>query len=152
MPDQMFYSAATPRLALPLLFAGQAQKEATVNEALSMLDLAVGAVVQGVRSTVPSGPQIGQMWLVGQGGEADFATHDGHLAGWTEGGWRFIVPFAGMCVHDLEAGAMRLFDGSWKIAAVPSTPSGGSFVDGEARAAITALIASLQSIGVFPGS
>lgn len=152
MPDQLFYSAKTPRFALPLLFAGQAQKETTVNEALSTLDLAVSAVVQGVRSIVPTNPQVGQMWLVGPAAEADFAAHEGELAGWTEGGWRYIVPSPGMCVHDLEAGARRMFDGSWRIAAVPPAPSGGAFVDSEARAAITALIASLQSIGVLPAS
>lgn len=152
MPDQVIYSAATPRLALPLLFAGQAQKETTVNEALSVLDFAVCAVVQGVRTAPPASPQVGQSWLVGPNPEADFAEREGQLAGWTDAGWRYIDPLPGMRIHDQHAGAMRFFDGSWKIAPVPIAPSGGAFVDGEARAAIAALIASLQTIGVLSAS
>jgi hypothetical protein len=43
----------TPRLALPLLQPGQAQKETTHNEALAVLDLVVQASVLAVGTNVP---------------------------------------------------------------------------------------------------
>ena len=38
MADPIVFDTATPRFALPLLFAGQAQKEAFVNEAHALAD------------------------------------------------------------------------------------------------------------------
>ncbi|MFX4817188.1 DUF2793 domain-containing protein, partial [Acinetobacter baumannii] len=56
----------TSRLALPLLAAGQAQKEMFHNEALALIDLALAAAVESVGlNTPPATPEDGQCWIVG---------------------------------------------------------------------------------------
>ena len=85
------------RLALPLLAAGQAQKEWTHNEALALLDLAVQATVAGDARRAARGPGGGRS----AGSSAMRPTgawtgHAGAIAGWTAGGWRFVAPREGM--------------------------------------------------------
>jgi hypothetical protein len=59
----------TERLGLPLLAAGQAQKELTHNEALSLLDVAVGRAAESAGLvTPPALPEPGQCWIVASGG------------------------------------------------------------------------------------
>lgn len=48
----------TPRLALPMLQPGQAQKEMFHNEALALLDLATQAVVEAVGVDAPPGDPV----------------------------------------------------------------------------------------------
>lgn len=149
MPDSLSYASTTPRLGLPMLFTGQSQKEVTVNEALLAIDLLVGAVVEGVLGTPPADPAIGQMWIVGNTGSAAFSGHDGELAAWTEGGWRFFRPQTGLRVDDLSVNAQRIFDGTWALAASPAAPEGGANVDVEARACIVALLQALRTARII---
>ncbi|WP_420140894.1 DUF2793 domain-containing protein [Sphingomonas sp.] len=87
----------TPRLMLPLLAAGQAQKEVTHNEALTLLDMLVQPVVEASGIDVPPvAPQPGQIWIVGGAASGAWAGHADHLAGWSGGGWRFVTPQPGM--------------------------------------------------------
>lgn len=61
--------AQTDRLALPLLAAGQAQKEITHNEALGQLDMLVQLIVVSADlSAPPASPAEGQCWIVASGG------------------------------------------------------------------------------------
>ncbi|WP_062346129.1 DUF2793 domain-containing protein [Novosphingobium sp. CCH12-A3] len=149
MTDPISYSTTTSRLGLPLLFAGQAQKETTVNEALALLDLCVAGSVQGVLNDPPTAPVIGQAWIVGANPTGPFANHANAIAGWTEGGWRFVQPVIGMRCYDLQNSSYRLFDGSWTLATAPASPQGGAVVDAEARAAIAALIEMLTVTGTI---
>lgn len=158
------------RLALPLLSAGQAQKELYHNEALAILDLLGHAAVEdhGI-NTPPSTPSIGQCWVVGASPTGAWAGHANALAGWTSGGWRFIAPRAGMSVWDSGAGYSLHHDGgSWvngalsvsslniggiqvigsQSAAIP-TPTGGSVVDVEARAAVVSMLNALRTHGLI---
>lgn len=161
---------ATPRFALPLIAPGQAQKEAFHNEALSAIDAAIHACVEGAAlATPPSGPNTGQCWLVASGATGAWADADDSLACWTAGGWRFIAPVPGMIVWDRAAGRWIHWSGSawiedaWPVATltiggeqvvgprqpdVPS-PSGGTTIDAEARAAVDLLIATLKSHGLI---
>lgn len=145
MPDSFAYSTATPRNGLPLLFAGQSQKEATVNEALLTIDLLLGAAVESVVTVPPITPSVGQMWIIGSDATAAFNGRDNYLAAWTEGGWRFLQPYAGLRIHDRTASAQRIFDGVWKIANAPDAPNGGAIVDSEARASIVAILQALKT-------
>lgn len=87
----------TPRFALPVLHIGQADKEQTHNEALALIDLAMGAVVEDVGVDVPPGdPQPGQCWIVGDAPSGAWAGNARAIAGWTAGGWRFVAARAGL--------------------------------------------------------
>lgn len=88
--------AATPRLGLPYLAAGQAQKELTHNEALVLADAMVCASVVGVAvDAPPASPAPGQCWIVGAAPTKEWAGQAGALAVWTSGGWRFVPPCDG---------------------------------------------------------
>lgn len=152
MTDPVSYSTATPRLGLPMLFVGQTQKEATFNEALAMIDMIVGGGVLGLRNDPPLAPSVGQVWIVGTTPSGAFAGQSSCIAGWTEGGWRFVHPVQGMRVHDLQSGATRLYDGAWKVVSAPAAPTGGAVVDSEARAALVLVLQALKTIGIFSDS
>ena len=158
------------RLALPLLAAGQAQKEMTVNEALARLDIAVQAsVVAGGVDTPPVAPAVGQSWIVGEAPEGDWSGHDGAIAGWTPGGWRFLDPIDGMAAWAQDAGIVwRRVAGAWLAGeltgqrvsiggvqvvgaqqAAIDAPAGGDTIDAEARAAIASILGALRSHGLI---
>lgn len=113
------------------------------------VDRLLHGTVEGELSTPPSSPAAGQVWLVGSSPTAAFTGHTGHLAGWSDGGWRFHAPTDGMKVFDRAAGCFRLYVNGWRIVAQPAAPSGGSVIDTQARSALTALIAALRNAGVF---
>jgi Protein of unknown function (DUF2793). len=158
------------RFALPLLSAGQAQKELYHNESLALLDLlAHTAVVDHGIDTPPSMPSPGQCWIVGSAPTGAWAGHDGALAGWTGGGWRFIAARAGMTAWDIANGYWLHHDGSdWVEGVLPASslnvggvqvvggqigaianPAGGSFIDAEARAAVTLILNALRTHGLI---
>lgn len=140
----------TARFGLPLLAVAQAAKEMTVNEALTAIDGAVQPVVAGQVSAPPSSPSIGQSWLVADGATGSFAGHDGVIATWTAGGWRYVVPFEGMNVWRSDANLVARRSGAdWQSGAPVAAPSGGSVVDSEARAAIGAILTQLRNQGLI---
>lgn len=162
-------SETSARFALPFLIPGQAQKEAFHNEALARIDSALHACVEGPPAAAPpASPQPGESWLVAAGATGEWSGRDDSVATWTESGWRFVDPAPGMLAWDKAAGCWRHWTGNgWsdgglpatalmiggqqvvgpRLAAVPS-PSGGTIIDGEARAAIAALIATFQQHGL----
>jgi Protein of unknown function (DUF2793) len=147
-------SETSGRLALPMLAVAQAQKEMTHNEALAKLDAAVQPVVVAVApATVPATPANGQCWIVGTAPTAAWAGQAGALAAWTTGGWRFIAPFDGMSAWSIaDQGLARREGGVWRIAgrqAAIATPTGGTAIDSESRAAIAAILAVLRSSGMI---
>lgn len=163
-------SDATTRFALPLLMAGQAQNELTHNEALALLDLGLGAtVLEAGRNDPPPTPAPGQAWLLGSAPTGVWTGHARALAGWTDGGWRFLPARTGLTVWIADQQLWAVFDGtSWNIGdhrceriligGVPvvgarqpavTAPTGGSTVDTEARAAIAELTARLVAHGLI---
>ena len=152
MSDPIVFDSATPRLALPLLFAGQAQKEFTVNEALLRADLALHCTIEGEQAAPPASPVAGQAWLVAAGPTGTFAGHAAAIAGFTANGWRFIAARAGLRVYDRSAGCFRHFTDSWQRGVVPATPTGGTTIDQEARTAIGNLISKLVNAGILATS
>lgn len=75
----------TDRLRLPLLTAGQAQKEVTHNEALLLLDLLVQASVQSAGLTSPPPPQHHNWGNAGWLGEGPSARGRGRMMRWRAG-------------------------------------------------------------------
>jgi hypothetical protein len=162
-------SETTPRFGLPFILPGQAQKELFHNEALTRIDAALHASVEDAPlSTPPAAPVEGQSWIVGSGPTGAWAGRDHQLATWSQGGWRFVAPDQGMNVWSKALALFLQWNGSaWsngevrgsalfvngtkvvgqRLPAVPS-PSGGTVIDVEARAAIAALIATFMSHGL----
>jgi hypothetical protein len=92
--------SATPRLGLPFLSAGQAQKEITHNEALQTLDMVVaGTVEEGPRNDAPASQLVGTAYIVGNSPTGAWAGKAQSIAGFTSGGWRFVVPAEGLSVY-----------------------------------------------------
>jgi len=152
MSDPIVFDTATPRFALPLLFAGQAQKEFFVNEALTRTDLLLHGTIEGETAAPPPAPQIGQAWLVAVSPTGAFSGYAGSLAGWTGSGWRFVTPQDGLRVFDRESSSYRLYRDGWQRQVAPAAPNGGTTIDVEARATIALLIEKLLDAGVFATS
>jgi hypothetical protein len=161
---------SSPRFALPFILPGQSQKELFHNEALVRIDAALHpAVEEGPRASPASTPVEGQCWIVGQGGAGAWFEKDDSLACWSEGGWRFVRPQPGTSVWNKADGVPLLWDGDgWSSGELRcsgvavggqqvlgerqpavASPSGGTIIDAEARAAVNALIAALMSHGLI---
>ncbi|WP_137150280.1 DUF2793 domain-containing protein [Devosia sp. FKR38] len=103
----------TPRLSLPYIMSGQAQKHITHNEAIQALDALVQASVEsGSLTAPPSSPLEGECWLVPSGASGAWAGHGNELASWQAGAWLFLDPAAGWLVFCKADQALLVFDGT----------------------------------------
>lgn len=160
----------SPRLAMPFIAPGQAQKELLHNEALQVLDAVVAAAVEELpRADPPASPLEGDTYIVGDSPSGAWAGQAGKLANFTAGGWRLIAPPPGMTVFIKSTATLAVHNGgTWEIGALrgsrllvdgvqvigPQTtaitdPSGGSTVDAEARSTIAAILAALRQHGLI---
>lgn len=163
-------SEDTVRFALPLIDAGQAQKELTHNEALAALDLLAQAAVVDIGIDDPPGsPAPGEAWVVGGEPVGAWIGHADAIAGWTTGGWRFVTPCEGTEVWcEASACAARFRGGSWEMGVLRgaslvidgtpvvgarggaiAAPAGGATVDAQARTAIGSILAALRDHGLI---
>lgn len=149
MTDPLSFPSLTPRHALPLLFAGQAQKEASVNAAHALADLLLHPAVEGEAAAPPANPAEGDCWLVAPGATGAFAGQGGSIAGYIAATWVFAEAREGMQVYDLASGQYLVYAAGWVRQAAPAAPTGGGTVDAQARAAIAELILALRGVGVF---
>lgn len=158
------------RWALPLLAAGQAQKEITHNEAV----LAINALLQlGVVSRRQSAPPAdaapGDVHIVAAAATGDWQGGTGRLASFDGSVWTLVAPREGCLVWVADEGELSVFAGSgWSsrgwpargicvggrtlLAAVSQTvldAAGGSTVDLECRFALAALLPALRSQGLI---
>ncbi|MBC2670923.1 DUF2793 domain-containing protein [Novosphingobium piscinae] len=151
MVDPLRLDGATARFALPLLFAGQAQKEVFVNQALAVLDGTLHCAIEGEAQTPPPNPVDGTAWLVGPAPTGDWTGCAGQIALRQGGQWLFVVPGDGFQLLDRSRRQVRhCIAGTWRAPDLPAPPSGGTVIDAEARQAWRALVAALQQWGVFP--
>lgn len=132
--------------------AGQAQKEAFVNEAHALADMLLHCAIQGESAVPPASPADGETWLVGPAPSGAWSGQAGKLAGRQGGNWLFVSPRDGMRVLDLSTGQERRHNGEWRTPEIPAAPAGGAVVDSEARAAIAGIVAALQQAGIFAAS
>lgn len=161
---------ATPRLALPLLAAGQAQKEVLHNEALQILDIVnLAAVEEPPLSSPPASAAVGSCYLVGTNPLGEWAGHADAIAAYTSGGWRFVPPQEGATAYVRSAGVPATYrDGTWQVGDVYAArlvvagqqvvgspvgpivaPAGGAVVDAEARSAIGLILNALRQHGLI---
>ena len=105
--------STSPNLNLPFVAAGQAQKHVTVNEAVLAIDSLMHIAVDGSpAATPPAAPEQGSRWIVGEAATGDWTGHDGKLAVFLDGGWRFHAPRAGWLAHVSEDHDLIAFDGA----------------------------------------
>lgn len=149
MVDPIAFASSTPALALPLLIAGQAQKEFFVNEALWMLDALHARSVIASLSAPPTAAVEGACYRVTAPASGSWTGEEDRIAVRIAGGWRFVTPADGWLVFDRAAGRLVIFRSEWHPATIIAAPTGGAVVDNEARAALNALIAALGTMGVL---
>ena len=104
----------TPRLSLPFVAAGQAQKHITVNEALGKLDGLVQLAVQSRTTTAqPASPADGAMHILPTGatGASWFDKAAGLLAHYVDGAWEALTPKAGWLAWIIDEGLALIHDG-----------------------------------------
>lgn len=150
MTDPISFPSATPRLALPLLFAGQAQKEFTVNQAQARIDALLHPAIEGEANDPPASPAEGECWLAGTAPTGAWDAHAGELACYEAGTWIFVTPRDGMRLLDRSNGQVKLYRAGWSAPAAPAAPAGGTTVDAEARTAIADLITVMSEAGILP--
>lgn len=150
MSDPILFDSISPRFGLPLLFAGQSQKEAFVNEAHALADALLHCAIDGEAAAPPPSPADGSAWLVAISATGAWAGQEGRIACRQAGNWLFVTPRDGMRILDRTTGQERRYLGAWRVPEAPVEPSGGSVVDAEARAAILELVGALRTAGVFP--
>ncbi len=160
---------ASARFSLPFILAGQAQKELFHNEALARVDALLHAAVEGVAAAPPAAPAVGACWIVGAGAAGEWAGQADAIAAWTDGGWRFIAPKPGTRVWNQAQGLWIHWNGAgWSDGSLPASsiriggekvvgarqpaiasPSNGTIIDAEGRAAITQIIVALRTHGMI---
>jgi len=116
----------TPRLALPVIEAAQAQKHVTHNEALVLLDALVQLAVESRALTAPPGsPAEGACYIPAAGASGDWSGWDGEIALYSGSGRQAIVPVPGLKAWvRAERLTVTYEDGVWRDG-VALTASGG---------------------------
>lgn len=153
MNDPLSFEDSSPRLELPLLHSGQAQKEFFVNEALSRIDALMHLAVEAETPLPPADPADGQNWIIAAQASGEWTGQpEGTLACRQAGNWIFVVPRDAMQAFNRAAGQWQVYLGTWKKAAAVQEPIGGATVDAEVRAALAELVAALKTTGTLPGA
>jgi hypothetical protein len=112
----------TPRLTLPYMVTGQAQKELTHSQGLNRLDALVQSVVQTVGSNTPPGsPAEGYAYIVGPAPTGAWASQANNMAFYIGAAWLFIPKFTGMRAYNLA----DTTEYRWSGAAWAAISSGG---------------------------
>ena len=138
--------------------------------ALLLLDVLVGgAVEEGPRNSPPSAPAEGASYIVGTSPSGAWSGQAGRIAAWDSSGWRFLAPGEGCSLWVKAAGVHacyrsgggvvgtvagdRLTVGGQQVvgarAAAIASPTGGTTIDSEARAAVAAILAALRTHGLI---
>lgn len=160
----------TPRLALPFLSVGQAQKEAFHNESLQTLDVLVaGAVEEPPRADPPPSPAIGACYIVGTDPTGEWVGKQDYVAAFTAAGWRLAPPRDGMTFFVRSDAVWSVYRaGAWELglirgsallvagqqvvgsrAGAIASPAGGTAVDAEARATLDQILAAMRQHGLI---
>ena len=106
----------TPRLALPVIEAAQAQKHVTHNDALVLLDCLTQLTVESRGLTAPPGsPVDGACYIPATGALGAWSGWDNQLALYSGGGWLRIAPVSGLKAWvRAERLTLTYEDGVWR--------------------------------------
>lgn len=150
---------------------GCAAPSMTSPGALALIDLLIaGSVEGGPFAAPPPSPSIGSFYSVASAGASGaFAGHEGSLAGWSAGGWRFVLPAEGMRLTERASGVELAFrDGAWTSGSLRASEvvigglkvlgargpaitdaAGGTTIDTQARLAVSQILAALRTHGLI---
>lgn len=109
----------TNHLAITLVEQSQAQKEITVNTALTRIDAVLNSgVVTRTLSTPPGSPAAGAVYIVGSSPTGDWTSHANHIA-YFDQIWRFIIPGEGMTLWVNDEDVIYSYNGTnWQSSAL----------------------------------
>jgi hypothetical protein len=115
----------TPRLAMPLLAAGQAQKHVTLNDSLLRLDTVVQlAVLDRNLSTPPVSPAANAAYIVGASPTGAWAGKANAIAIFIDGFWTFEIPLAGWRAWLVDETIIAVYDGTQWIGLTDTVKAG----------------------------
>jgi hypothetical protein len=117
----------------------------------------------------PASPTLGSCYIIAAGATGAWGGKQDHLACFTAGGWRLIAPIEGMTAYVRSTSVWAVYRGSaWELGVLRGSalniggqqvvgargtaiaaPAGGSVVDTEGRAAISAILAALRLHGLI---
>lgn len=146
---------ATPRLSLPLLAAGQAQKHVTHNDALARLDALIHLFVDSRTQTAPPvSPAELSAYIVPEGGSGLFAGRTDQVALFEDGGWTFLMPRPGWQAWVADEGEHNLWTGTEWRRDSPLSSLGASLwgVNGAADATTRFVVQAQASLFNHAGS
>lgn len=105
--------SASARLKLPFLFANQSQKEVTVNTGLLSLDALVCAITpQWGRTSPPSSPANGDLYVIPSSGATGTWAGKGDQIVFYSEGWHYLNPIKGLRVLDEDTMSEFVYDGT----------------------------------------
>jgi len=148
----------TSRYGLPLLVAGQGQKDLTHNEAIEAMDALLQPLLLGRAPTSPPASNVaGDAWLIPANAEGEWGGKSGVVAVWTSGGWRYRAPAERFTAWlKSENRRIRKTATGWRDEApfeggrvAIAEPSGGTMIDVEARSILALLLAQLAEVGLI---
>lgn len=131
--------------------------------------LVAGSIEQPPLASPPASPALGACYIVGSGATGAWTGKSQSVAAWTSGGWRFVSPVEGMLLYERTSGTWAAFrSGAWELgmaraaalliggqqvvgprAAAIASPTGGTIIDSEGRAAIDAILSTLTEHGLI---
>ncbi len=121
--------ANTPRLNMPYLVAGQAQKEITHNDALNDLDsLAQISVINRTTATPPAAPAEGDSYIIAASPTGAWAGNANAVASYYSG-WRIKPAKAGWMAYVQAEAIFYMFDGNtwWPLRSVSKGRTANTF-------------------------
>lgn len=141
---------ATPRLSLPLLAAGQAQKHVTHNDALTRLDGLIHLAVASRSQTAPPGsPTALSAFIVPPAATGSFTGRTDQLALYEDDGWTFLVPRAGWQCWIQDEAELHVWTGAEWRRASPLSDAGASLWGVNATADATNRLAVSSEASLF---
>ena len=149
MTVPMTFQSISARNGLPLLFAGQAQKEIVINEALLRLDALVHCAIEDERNDPPAEPLEGQSWLVGPEPVGVWAEQAGFIASFSGNDWLYQAPYPGFRCWNKATMQFQSYTSEWVAPVQPFPAEGGTTIDVEAREAIASILNILTEAGIF---
>lgn len=150
---------------------GRAGSSMTSRGSLSLIDLLLNGSIDGAPiAAPPATPVLGTFYRVASAGASGaFVGREGALAGYSVGGWRFVVPVEGMRLTERTTGVELAYrGGAWTSGVTRASEvaidgskvlgargpaiadaAGGATSDTQARLVIAQILAALRTHGLI---